>query len=145
MSDATFFPYDDVVFACANLCDLIEVENQALANHDADTVRLLADNKAQLARLYENAMQPLLDNPELADTLEAEQRDELLALGQRLQDLMNTNAIRLKAQMQACQMVMDVVVDAAKKHSDGPVAYGAGGNFHQTAAQNASLALNETL
>ncbi|MGE5504098.1 MAG: flagellar protein FlgN [Actinomycetota bacterium] len=145
MSDADAFPFDDVVFACTHLCDLLEVENDALSANDAATVSLLAENKAALARLYENAMLPLMDNPELADALEPEQREELLALGQRLQELVATNAVRLKAQMQACQTVMDVVVDAVKKHADTNVAYGAAGSFAGKGAQGNSISFNETL
>jgi hypothetical protein len=143
---ATSLPYDDIVWACTHLCDLLEYENEALAAHDPLTVRELADNKAALARIYEQAVAPMADEPELVDTLEPEQKEELLALGQRLKQLVEENARRIRAEMEACQMLMDAVVTAVKTTTASTVTYGAGGHFggHTTGEAN-SLAFNQTL
>lgn len=139
-------PYDDIVWACTHLCDLLEYENEALARHDALTVRELAENKAALARIYEQAVAPMAETPELADALEPEQRDELTGLGHRLKELVEENALRIKAEMEAYQMLMDAVVSAVKNNTVTAVTYGRAGAFegHATGEKN-SLTLNQTL
>lgn len=138
--------YDDIVWACTHLCDLIEYENEALANHDPATVRDLADNKAALARIYEQAVAPMADAPELVDTLDPDQKSELLALGHRLKDLVEENARRIKAEMEAYHMLMEAVVNAVKQTSTNTVSYGRAGHMegHATGEKN-SLSFNQTL
>lgn len=143
MSD---LPYDDLVWACTNLCELLEVENEALTQHDIQTVRDLSDNKAALARIYEQALLPMSEDPSLVDGLEPEQREELTALGRRLQELVEVNARILKAEMEATNRLMDAVVSAVKTNAPNTVTYGKGGAFdgHKGPEHN-SVALNETL
>lgn len=140
-------PYDDLVWVCSNLCDLLEVENDALTRHDAETVRELAENKVALARLYEKSVLPMAETPELVESLEPEQVEELKALGMRLAHLVSTNAIMLRAEMDACERVMDAMVSAAKCHATNTVSYSNRGNFEvlQKGSDRNSLALNKTL
>lgn len=144
-AEAELFWYDDLLFACSNLCDLLEVENEALLSHDPETVRLLADNKAALARLYEQSVQPLVNEPDLARLLDEDRREMLIAVGTRLNELMETNARRLKAEMEAYQRVMDIMVDAAKKNVTSTTAYGKAGLFDATAGVGGSLSFNKAL
>lgn len=144
--NATPIPYDDIVWACTHLCDLLEYENDALARHDAATVRELAENKASLARIYEQSVAPMADEPHLVDTLEPEQKEELMGLGHRLKDLIEENARRLKAEMEACQMLMDAVVNAVRASRTNTVTYGRAGHVEgHTASEVNSLAFNQTL
>jgi hypothetical protein len=147
MTEMNTFPYDDVVFACTHLCDLLEVENEALSVHDPVTVRELSDNKAALARLYEQSMRPLFDDPTVIDDLPAEQREELKELGGRLKELVEINARRLKAEMAACQTVMEIVVGAVKQNTVNTNTYGRGGHFDalQKGAAGNSISFNKTL
>ncbi|MDO8605315.1 MAG: flagellar protein FlgN [Phaeospirillum sp.] len=137
--------FDDLIFACTNLCDLLEIENEALANHDPDTVKILTENKLALAKLYEQAVQPLIVTPELAETLEPEQRDELVAVGTRLKELMGINEIRLRAEMEAYQRVMDILADAAKKQATNVTTYGRAGTFDHASGVGGSLSFNKSL
>jgi hypothetical protein len=145
MSESTL-PYDDIVWACTQLCDLLEYENEALEHHDAATVRELTENKAALARIYEQAVAPMADEPHLLDTLEPEQKEELLGLGNRLKGLVEENARRIKAEMEAYQMLMDAVVHAVKTTKATTSTYGRAGNFegHSNGEAN-SLSFNQTL
>jgi hypothetical protein len=143
---SSVIPYDDIVWACTHLCELLEYENEALAAHDTAAVRELAENKAALARIYEQAVAPMADEPHLVDTLEPEQKDELLALGSRLKDLVEENARRIKAEMEAYQMLMDAVVNAVKTAKTNAVTYGRGGSVQgHGASEINSLSLNQTL
>lgn len=138
--------YDDIVWACTNLCDLIEFENEALARHDSLTVRDLSENKAALARIYEQVVAPMADEPELAEALEPEQKEELMALGQRLKQLVEANARALKAEIEATQMFMDAVVGAVKATSTHTTHYGRAGAFEGPAVGEAnSVSFNQTL
>jgi hypothetical protein len=145
MSAATV-PYDDIVWACTHLCDLLEYENEALAQHDPATVRELSANKAALARIYEQSVAPMAEEPDLVETLEPEQKDELLSLGQRLKELVEENARRIKAEMEAYQMLMDAVVNAVKHNTVSTVTYGRAGHFEGHAnGEHNSLSFNQTL
>lgn len=142
----TTVPYDDIVWACTHLCELLEYENEALAAHDAATVRELTENKAALARVYEQAVAPMADEPHLVDTLAPEQKEELLALGNRLKGLVEENARRIKAEMEAYQMLMDAVVSAVKTSKTNSVTYGRAGEVEDhTPGDTNSLSFNQTL
>ncbi len=137
--------YDDLVFACTHMCDLLEIENEALASHDPETVKVLAENKAALAKLYERAVQPLVDHPELAEALEPEQREALAAIGLRLHELMTVNSRRLRAEMEAYQRVMDIIVQTAKANATSNTNYGRAGTFDSTGGPGAALSFNKSL
>ncbi len=142
----TVLPYDDIVWACTHLCDLLEYENEALAAHDTETVRELTENKAALARIYEQAVAPMADEPHLVDTLEPEQKEELMALGSRLKDLVEENARRIKAEMEAYEMLMDAVVNAVKSSKTPTTTYGRAGSIqNHSSSDAASLSFNQTL
>lgn len=139
-------PYDDLVWACTNLCDLLEVENDALANHDVRTVRELADNKSALARIYEQAVLPMAEDPSLAEDLEPEQREELTELGRRLHTLVQENTRRLKAEIEATERLMEAMANAVKASAATTCKYGKDGHLGgPSSAEKQSLSFNETL
>jgi hypothetical protein len=138
--------YDDIVWASTNLCELLEFENEALSRHDARTVREIAENKAAVARIYENSIAPLADEPELAEGLEPEQKEELLELGKRLKVLVEENARRLRAEIEATQMLMDAMVSAVKANASNTVSYGRAGAYDSAPnGEQNSIAYNHTL
>ena len=146
-TQSAILPYDDLIWVCTNLCELLEVENEALLQHDAQSVRELAANKLALSNLYERSMLPMTEDPQLVEALDPDQKDELKTLGARLAQLVAANAMMLRAEMEACQRVLDAMVTAAKELTTSTVAYGARGRFeiaHLGSERNA-LALNRTL
>lgn len=138
-------PYDDIVWACTHLCDLLDYENEALAAHDMGAVRELAENKAALARIYEESVLPLAEDPQLVDTLEPEQREELTVLGQQLKELVEENARLIKAEMEAYQLLMDTMVHAVQAANTAAVTYGRGGAIDAHSADGGAMGLNHTL
>lgn len=137
---------DDIVFACTNLCDLLEVENEGLERHDYLPMKDLAESKAALARLYEQSVHPMTEDPSLADELDPDLREELLLLGARLQELVEQNAMLLKANIEANQMLMDAMVNAAKTQATNTIAYGNHGSFDLAGtAEHNSISFNKTL
>jgi hypothetical protein len=144
---AGIMPYEDLVWVCTNLSQLLEVENDALARHDAETVRQLGESKLALTRIYEQAMGPVVDNPALVEQLTEEQAEELRLLGAQLANLVLANVTMLKAEIECHERVMDVFVEAAKAQTSNTVNYGRGGTFDpfRPAGAQASLAFNKTL
>jgi hypothetical protein len=141
---APVLAYDDIVWACTNLCDLLAYENEALAVRDMATIQQLADNKLALVRIYEEAVVPLSDDPKLVETLEDEQRAELKALGLRLHGLVTENANRLNAAMEATRMVMENIAAAARNHAAPAVSYNKKGSFGDTAtAEQPALSVDK--
>ncbi len=138
--------YDDLVWCCTNLCELLQVENDAITAHDAATVRDLAENKAALARLYEQAVQPMADDPTLVESLAEDQKDELKTLGTQLAHLVSDNVRLLRAEMECCDRLMEALVGAAKSHAANTVAYGRGGAFEipHRPAERPILAIDKT-
>ncbi len=138
--------YDDLVWCCTNLCELLEVENDAIAHHDAATVRELAENKAALSRLYEQSVQPMADNPALVETLSDEQKDELKGLGTQLAHLVSDNVRLLRAELECCDRLMEALAGAAKAHATSTVAYSRGGAFEipHRPAERPTLAIDKT-
>ncbi len=144
-SNSPIIAFDDLIFACTNLCEVLEIENEALLSHDVETVKILTENKVALGRLYEQAMAPMVTSPELAETLEPEQRDELLALGLRLKELTKVNAMRLEAEMEAYQRVMDILADKAKQQKVNVSTYGRAGTFDSAGTAGTALTYNKSL
>ena len=143
---ATVLPYDDIVWACTNLCDLIEYENEVLARFDTEAVKEVSENKAALARIYEQAVLPMAEDPSLAEALEPEQKEELTALAHRLKELVEENARRLTAVIGATNMVLDSVVQAAKEQAADSPAYSKSGTMMTRRSSDAtSLAYNDKL
>lgn len=142
---ATVLPYDDLVWACTNLCELLSFENQALSAHDVQSVREIAENKQALARIYEQAVQPMAEDPSLVDALEPEQRQELAELGQLLKEIVEKNAMLLKAEVAACESLMSAMVSAVKQNSTKTMTYGKSGVLGANPATDInSISLNDT-
>ncbi len=144
MSDPVL-SYEDLVWVVSTLCELLEVENDALARHDAQTIRELADNKAALAQMYLKTVLPMIEKPLVLEELTPEQVEELRAKGRQLGQLALENSLKLRAEITACQRVMDTMVKAAKKNAVNTVSYGRKGAFESAPSEavRKSLALNK--
>ena len=140
-------PFDDLAWVCTALCELLEIENAALDRYDAQTVRELTENKNALGKLYEKTLMSLAPDAEPKPQMTKEQLAELHRLGQRLSQLMERNALMLKAGIEARKRVMDVFVNAAKEQNQNTIHYGKRGNFNAlpVSRERAALAYNNTL
>ena len=138
---------EDLIWVCSLLCELLEIENKALMKHDTATVRELADNKIALTRLYEQTYHSLGTDREIKDRITDEELASLQDLGKRMNQLMLPNALMLKAEIEARKKVMDVFVNAAKKHNQNTIHYSRKGHFDtlSMARERQALAYNHTL
>ena len=137
----------DLIWVCTTLCELLEIENQALVKHDTATVRELAENKMALTRLYEQTYHSMGPDKEIKEKITPEELATLQELGQRLNKLMTPNALMLKAEIEARKKVMEIFVNAAKKQNENTLNYSKKGHFNALpmARERAALAYNHTL
>jgi len=147
MAQASPNMFEELIWVCGALCDLLEIENAALTRHDAATVRELTDNKNALAKLYEKILISLGPDNELKEQIKPEEIVELHGLGRRLSQLMEHNALMLKAEIEARNLVMGVFVNAAKEQNQNTIHYSKKGYFNDlpVAREHAALAYNNTL
>ncbi len=144
--DTTPSFYDDLVWACSNLCDLLECENEALRQHDIMAVRDMSDNKVSLAKYYEQAMTALNDDPDLAQSLTEDQNQDLVAWGEALKELVETNMMLLKVEIEAGRYLMDAVVETARTQAPPPVHYSPEGQLDQKASgEGSAMTFNKVL
>lgn len=138
-----------VVEAAQHLCHLLEAENEALRNHRFADIEPLQERKAALSRLYEQGMKQIAKaGPEAIQALGSAVRGQLLALAQRLDDLVAANGRLLKASIEANQRVLKAVVDATRKHQVGDSIYdreGTLGYGKRKSAGAIAVSINKTL
>ena len=94
------------------LSDMVEAENLALAERRHDDVEAMLEDKATLARLYENCMRDL-DEANLDWTaIEPALHDRLTTSGTRLANAVGENTMRLEIGMTANKQVIDLFAEA---------------------------------
>lgn len=143
--DSAIPAFDDLMFACTNLCELLEVENDALINHDAETIAALNDRKIALTRLYASYTRGLADLPDSGRTFDPEQRDELLAVGRQLEELVERNAMLLRAAIDATRTVVDIIAQSVRSSQDPGIVYGRTGTMRGNDDKATSYSLNNLL
>ena len=138
--------YDDLVWACSNLCELLEYENESLRQHDIMAVREMSDNKVSLAKYYEQAMTALNADPDLAQSLTAEQNQDLVVWGEALKELVETNMMLLKVEIEAGRYLMDAVVETARNQAPPAVHYSPDGQLdQQSTGEPSAMTFNKVL
>jgi len=140
---------DDMRDLSERLAGLIETENLALAEHRHEDVEETLEDKAVLARLYENMMKDL-DGLSLDwSTLDAGLRERLLAAGERLRTATDENTMRLEIGMIANKHVIHFMAEAAKAavpHAGTYSRKGRTGREGTTASANSvALSLDQSL
>lgn len=97
------------------LADLVEAENLALADHRHEDVEETLEDKAVLARLYENMMKDLDSLALDWSMIDGGLRERLRASGERLRQAMDENTMRLEVSITANRQVIDFMAEAAKQ------------------------------
>jgi len=143
--DGAIPAFDDLMFACTNLCELLEVENDALLNHDAETVAALGDRKIALTRLYASYTRGLADLPDSERNFDPEQREELLTVGRQLEELVERNAMLLRAAIDATKTVVDIIAQSVRSSQDPGIVYNRSGTMRGNDDKATSYSLNNLL
>lgn len=132
-----------------DLAEMTEAENLALADHRHGDVAAMLEDKAVLARLYENNMRDLEDcNLDWA-AIDTGLRDKLRAAGERLRDAVEENTMRLEVGIVANRTVMEHLAQAMKTQVPHAGTYsrkGRTGREGATASANSlAISLDQTL
>ncbi len=131
------------------LADLTEAENAALIERRFADVEASLEDKATLARLYENNMQAANEAGIDWAATDPDVRERLRLAAERLTKAVDENTMRLEVGMKANKYVIDMIADAVREnvpHSGTYARNGKTGNEGAKAAINSvAVALDETL
>ena len=136
-----------ILDATNRLADLVEDENLALIEHRRDDVEALLEEKATLARLYENRIKAFNESNHQWAEVSAPLRQKLTTASERLDEATRENTMRLEVAMAANKRVVAAVANALKTATPGPGTYGKSGRASLNVAGQAPVAvsLNRTL
>ena len=131
------------------LSDLVETENLALAERRYEVVEGMLEEKAMLARLYENSMRDLDEAKLDWSTVEGELHDRVTEAGTRLANAMGENTMRLEVGMEANKQVIDLFAQAVRESAPHAGTYAKNGRTGRegtkASANSLAVALDENL
>lgn len=108
----------NILFVTHELSALLRRENKALAEHSFSPVKEGLERKQALARAYMEQIVAITRNPALVQDLPEEDRQALRKAGSELDELMQENARRLKANIEASERLLASVVNAAREKDE---------------------------
>tara|TARA_Y100000813_G_scaffold196643_1_gene180465 strand:+ start:77 stop:520 length:444 start_codon:yes stop_codon:yes gene_type:complete len=132
-----------------SLSELVEEENLALLERRYDDVEARLEDKATLARLYENCMSDL-DEAQLDwKTIKEDLRERLAKSGTRLADAVAENTLRLETGMAANKEVINHFAKAVEKSTPHAGTYARNGRTGRegtkASVNSLAVALDENL
>lgn len=131
------------------LADLVEDENEALADRRTKDVEAMVEEKTTLARLYQNRMKVVKEQDVDWSEVDPDLHKQLVDAAKRLDIAMKENKMRLEVSIKANQKVLSLVAKAVEKsrpHSGTYSRKGAKGNEGATASANSvSISVDQTL
>jgi hypothetical protein len=120
-------------------------ENQVLRRHDARAAAALQERKQAATRLYHERMRIFARDTEAARAMKPEEKAELLAVAQGLDQRVRENAILLKATMDSIDRLFAAINTAAKQKVEKELAYSRGAIVAPSSQPGAaSVAFNRT-
>lgn len=141
---------DDLIFISERLVHLLRAENVALINKDNNAIAELLDEKDALCRAYEQralVVSKLRDELD-EETVEKERLEIANDLGHEIHELIEENAMMLRAGIEANNMVLDLFAEAIKQATPGAGTYSADGDLSfgsQKAPKDTAISYDETL
>ncbi|MEQ8194526.1 MAG: hypothetical protein RIB59_08545 [Rhodospirillales bacterium] len=120
---------NDLIDITSRLTDLLAHENDALRNHDTHRATALLNEKNSLSEVYEDHVKAVMTYSSKLRDIEPSLRERLGNIGARAKELIEENAILLRAAIVANQRVMGLVADALSKTRKNVTTYSADGTF----------------
>lgn len=131
------------------LSDLVEAENLALIERRFMDVEATLEDKATLARLYENSMKDLDEANVDWNSIEPGLYERLTESGTRLANAVGENTMRLEVGMTANRQVIDLFAEAVQKAVPHSGTYAKNGRTgregKQASANSIAVALDQSL
>ena len=119
----------DVLTVTARFIELLTQENDALRGKRPQDVAGLVEDKAAVSHAYETLISGLTKEPEALKAAAPDLRDQMRALGEKLQLLMDENVRLLTAAIDVSRRVLQIAAEAAKQNQPGPTTYSAMGTM----------------
>ena len=105
----------ELIDITTRLADLLKRENQALRNHDTQEASSLLGEKNSLSEVYEDHVKAVMNHSAHLKDIEPGLRERLNSIGEKAKELIEENAVLLRAAIVANQRVMEMVADALSK------------------------------
>ena len=142
----------DLIVITGRLADLLTRENRALREHRTPDVTALLEEKNTLSRVYESRVSRLSkisEKPQIMTQVNADLRERLRNLGEKVNGLMEDNAKLLKSAIDANRRVVEAIAEAVKSGQPGPGTYSANGSVdaggNTAASQTTPISVNRSL
>ncbi len=139
---------NDLIVITNRLADLLARENDALSNRKYSEINEILDEKVTLGRVYESRIMGLTDDPAALLEVDADLRDQLRSLGEKVNGLIEENAELLKIGIEANKRVVNMIAEAVKASVPSAGTYsanGAPGVEQQAASKNVAITVDHTL
>lgn len=130
----------------AQLSDLLDTENNGLKTHDFGLVKEMMGQKTALAHSYNDVCQLFKQHPEILQEADAERGGLVKKSLMSLQEKMNLNASLLKANMDANNKLIQLIIDSTKTHrAEQNSVYDAAGTLNDASGKSSAISFNKVL
>lgn len=139
---------NDLIVITNRLADLLGRENEALNNRKYSEINEILDEKVTLGRVYESRIMGLTDDPAALKEVDADLRDQLRGLGEKVNGLIEENAQLLKIGIEANRRVVNMIAEAVKASVPSAGTYsanGATGVEQHAPSKNVAITVDHTL
>ncbi len=139
---------NDLIVITNRLADLLARENEALVNRKYSEINEILDEKITLGRVYESRIMGLTDDPAALKEVDADLRDQLRGLGEKVNGLIEENAQLLKIGIEANRRVVNMIAEAVKASVPSAGTYsanGAAGVEQHAPSKNVAITVDHTL
>jgi len=139
---------NDLIVITNRLVNLLERENDALSNRKYSEINEILDEKVTLGRVYESRIMGLTDDAAALEQVDGDLRDRLRSLGEKVNELIESNAELLKTGIEANRRVVNMIAEAVKASVPSAGTYAANGATdvgQQAAANNVAISIDHSL
>lgn len=137
---------EELIGVAGRLVATLEQETALLSEMKTAEVRPIQEEKARLARAYEERVQALKSKPDLVQAAGKAIAQEFEACATKLADASQANAVALRAAKAANERLLQCIVDAAAAQENAHHGYtrqGVATRNGYTAPERVSLSLND--
>ncbi|HEX9702051.1 MAG TPA: flagellar export chaperone FlgN [Rhodospirillales bacterium] len=140
---------NDLIAITGRLAVVLERENDALRNHRNKELNEILEEKVTLGRVYESRMMGLSENADALNQVDPGLREQLRAIGEKVNGLIEDNAKLLKVAIEVNRRVVNMIAEAVKASVPSAGTYSPTGAAKaegpRTAPRNVAISLDRTL
>ena len=140
---------NDLILITGRLGELLERENDALRNRRNKDLNDILEEKVTLGRVYESRIMGLSEHADALNEVDAELRERLRLIGEKVNGLIEENAKLLKVAIEANRRVVNLIAEAVKASMPSAGTYSPSGaaqaQSHRSAPRNVAISLDRTL